>query len=102
MNADSRYEELDFQITQSTTFQDLWRIVRMVSAQTTFKQMTSILEEECRPFTNATSVRFLSVADDAFTKDRARFSLDEGIAGYVYHSRVIVNLKNPTEVRAGE
>eukprot|EP01006_Ploeotia_vitrea_P040268 TRINITY_DN66418_c10_g1_i1.p1 TRINITY_DN66418_c10_g1~~TRINITY_DN66418_c10_g1_i1.p1 ORF type:complete len:1178 (+),score=714.93 TRINITY_DN66418_c10_g1_i1:110-3643(+) len=94
---DGNYEELDYQITQSKTFQQLWRIVRMISAQSTFAEMVKVLEEQCALFVHATSVRLLLVNNDSLIRGTKYFPLDKGIVGYVYKTREIVTLQNPAE-----
>lgn len=97
--ASSTYEELDQAINQSQTFQDLWRVVRMVSAQLGIAQMVQVMEQHSAHLVQATSVRFFYVDEEArsFVRNMQTYKIDEGIAGYVYMNREIVNLVNPSE-----
>jgi GAF domain-containing protein len=91
----SNFEKLDEQLDQSATFQYMWKIVRMVSAQPSFLDMTKIIENEGAAFVGATSVRFITAAEDHLVFGRDTFPVDEGIVGFVYKHNVIVNLKDP-------
>lgn len=95
----TEYEELDQQIMQSATFQDMWRITRLVSAKPTYQAMIEALQEEVALFVKATSVRFLQVneADGVLTHSRKSWPLNQGLCGRACTEMEIVNIDDPAD-----
>jgi hypothetical protein len=93
------FEELDAQVTKSRTFQDMWRVVRLVSAASSHRSMVDVLEREAAGLVRAASVRLWSTSDgSSFRRGDEVCSSNLGITAEVFRSSEIVNISKTVDV----
>jgi hypothetical protein len=95
--ADDQYEDLDRKVLKSSTFRDLYRIVRMCSAQPSCHRMVLTLEKEALKLVGASCLRIFLVGRDGLTNRTRSYELGIGIVGHVIKTKDLINIVNPSQ-----
>lgn len=97
-NGEPDFEALDEQLSKSSVFRELHRVVRMCAAQPSCDRMVMTLERQTRYLINAACVRLFLVQRDGLVhySRAAPFPLNQGIVGYVRARKEIVHLTQPS------
>ena len=90
-------DEIDDIILKSSTYRELYRIVRMCAAQPSCDSMINIIEKYSKNLINASLVRLFLVQRDGLYHHTYThpLPLDCGIIGYVRGKHEIINLTQP-------
>lgn len=98
-NGEPDFETLDEQLSKSSIFRELHRVVRMCAAQPSCDRMVMTLERQAKYLINASIVRLFLVQRDGLVHySRTQpFHLNLGIVGYVRSKKEIVHLTHPSQ-----
>ena len=97
--SDAEFESLDAGVTRSSTYQELFRIVRWCAAQTSVDRMVTTLEMQLKALLSASAVRFFLLQG----KGLVHYShpqpitpqASNGLLGHVFVHRQLLSLTSP-------
>jgi len=98
-NGEPDFEQLDEQLSRSSVWRELHRVVRMCAAQPSCDRMVMTLERQTRYLVGASCVRLFLVQRDGLVHySRSQpFGLSTGLVGYARARKEIVCVTQPTQ-----
>lgn len=94
---DSHFDTLDDQLLRSPSYSELYRIVRMCSAQGSCERMVTVLEKQIHHLLYCQCRVVLVQKDGLYHSKGFVANLNAGLVGYVRNKREIVNIVMPAQ-----